>query len=1233
MSKLKEGKDESLSTVDALVFMVGSDEDASQYSKSNALQFWLYNYELNDTLTLFTKQGFYFLASTRKAQFLQPVENKEAVGSLPPVTVVVREKSDKDRANMQKFASILKEAGEVFGYFGKDSFSSDFAKSWNAILEENNIKLTVDVSTSFAHLFAKKDSTEIEQCKKAAAASVNTWSFLRKKIVDIIDQSKKVKHSRLAEDVEKAMTTVQVQQRLADNGNVESCYTPIIQSGGNFSLKLSAESNDKLIHYGTIVYSLGARYQSYCSNVSRTMLVDPSKELEENYEILLVVENAIIEALKPGAKLSDVYAVGINALKEKKPALMENLIKNNFGPKCEMIVEPNMVFVVYVGLQGLTNSEAKDEQSKTSALLLSDTVLISAFGGEFESVCCHQKYPRFLTGLEFRESSMLISPKCEMIVEPNMVFVVYVGLQGLTNSEAKDEQSKTSALLLSDTVLISAEGANEILTERAKSRLKSNVIRFKEEPETSHGDDNKENNAADVGRGKRSVLLQDQTRNKTTNEDKRKEHQKELAKRLNEAAKERLAEQTGQKDTKTIKKSNVSYKAYEKFPKEPEVDKLNIYVDRRHDSIILPIFGVPVPFHISMIKNTSQSVEGDFTYLRVNFMHPGSQIGKDSQQQFPHPLSTYVKELFNVTAYFVMEAEEREKEGAVKQDKLILSTAKGNPKLKDLFVRPNIIAKRVSGSLEAHANGFRYTSLRGDKIDVLYNNIKHAFFQPCDNEMIILLHFTLKNPVLWGKRKYQDIQFYTEVGEITTDLGKYHHMQDRDDIQSEQMEREMRKKLNQVFQNFCDKARSLRLSTFPIRKIKELVKGFRYTSLRGDKIDVLYNNIKHAFFQPCDNEMIILLHFTLKNPVLWGKRKYQDIQFYTEVGEITTDLGKYHHMQDRDDIQSEQMEREMRKKLNQVFQNFCDKVVRQTNEAFDFDSPFNELGFFGVPHRSSCTLKPTSACLVNLTEWNLRGITLCGEVFNNSNCSDFRRVHCGVMLGDREREGGGSPFNELGFFGVPHRSSCTLKPTSACLVNLTEWPPFVITLDEVEFVHFERVSFQLKNFDMVFIFKDYTRKVQMVQQIPMTSLDNVKEWLNSCDIHYSEGIQSLNWAKIMKTILDDPEDFFQNDGWNFLATDSDNEDEEEDEESEEAWTPSEEESEGEDEDEDEEESDEVTSESGKDWSDLEAEAQRADRARDRGEEERVHREKARHHGGEKRKHSSKGRGPSPKRRK
>lgn len=46
---------------------------------------------------------------------------------------------------------------------------------------------------------------------------------------------------------------------------------------------------------------------------------------------------------------------------------------------------------------------------------------------------------------------------------------------------------------------------------------------------------------------------------------------------------------------------------------------------------------------------------------------------------------------------------------------------------------------------------------------------------------------------------------------------------------------------------------------------------------------------------------------------------------------------------------------------------------------------------------------------------------------------------------------------------------------------------------------------------------------------------------SSCDIRYSEGVQSLNWTKIMKTITDDPKGFFENGGWTFLDPESDNE--------------------------------------------------------------------------------------------
>ena len=109
------------------------------------------------------------------------------------------------------------------------------------------------------------------------------------------------------------------------------------------------------------------------------------------------------------------------------------------------------------------------------------------------------------------------------------------------------------------------------------------------------------------------------------------------------------------------------------------------------------------------------------------------------------------------------------------------------------------------GVLEAHTNGFRYTSVRGDKVDILYNNIRNAFFQPCDGEMIILLHFHLKHAIMFGKKKHIDVQFFTEVGEITTDLGKHQHMHDRDDVAAEQAERELRQKLKTAFKSFCEK--------------------------------------------------------------------------------------------------------------------------------------------------------------------------------------------------------------------------------------------------------------------------------------------------------------------------------------------------------------------------------------------------------------------------------------------
>lgn len=63
--------------------------------------------------------------------------------------------------------------------------------------------------------------------------------------------------------------------RQFETGFGDWCYSPIIQSGGNYDLKSSAQTDDQRLKAGVILCSLGIRYKSYCSNVGRTFLIDP----------------------------------------------------------------------------------------------------------------------------------------------------------------------------------------------------------------------------------------------------------------------------------------------------------------------------------------------------------------------------------------------------------------------------------------------------------------------------------------------------------------------------------------------------------------------------------------------------------------------------------------------------------------------------------------------------------------------------------------------------------------------------------------------------------------------------------------------------------------------------------------------------------------------------------------------------------------------------------------------
>lgn len=288
---------------------------------------------------------------------------------------------------------------------------------------------------------------------------------------------------------------------------------------------------------------------------------------------------------------------------------------------------------------------------------------------------------------------------------------------------------------------------------------------------------------------------------------------------------------------KKMMKQIKSYPTSSHIPRDLQLGK--IHIDMKNDTVILPIGKTMVPFHASLIKSASKTETAPYSFLRINFNIPLTGLNNLAYNDLGLNQPLFVKELSfksrdgkNYTNLAnsikslikkvkLKEKEEKERESIVASENLVLLKGK-KIQLNDVIIRPNITSKRTNGTLEAHQNGFRYVSNKSESIDIIYKNIKHAFFQPCENELVVLIHFHLKNPIMIGKKKSNDVQFIREAGIQIDDLDIRRRGNDYEEYENELREQQNKKKINEEFNRFTLAVEELNVLSFDI-PIKDIM--------------------------------------------------------------------------------------------------------------------------------------------------------------------------------------------------------------------------------------------------------------------------------------------------------------------------------------------------------------------------------------------------------------------------
>lgn len=665
-----------------------------------------------------------------------------------------------------KETDIAKEVCEFIG-------SSKVAITNNLENEDNKDKIS-SLSTSNAQkevedILIVHEKTEQTRCRNAGKIADRALrKILEKNLQSILNDHEPMDCDEFSHSIISDINKPDLVNLHFSPSDVSPAFSPVIQCGHNISVEFPPENVGSIppnVLNTAVSATIGIRFKSYVGVIGRTYFINPTKEQEQAYKSVVNAREQCFNAIKYGAKYSDIY----------------NEFKKNL------------------------DSEYQDYAPES----------IGTF-----------------TGVQISSEYHQITANSEEEVKPNTMLVLIFGLKGLPLKSEDPSMDDQFSFQITDTFQIGE-------TEEEIKPLSNSEIKFEDVTYELDTTDSKK--------------IKEELLNDKTNMAERTRHHNQTSTQKVDEETSKIYEELHQRSRKIREKTDdgtgpeivqVSYKS------EKEVHKLKGYAnqisvtDENTKTVFLPIYGTLVPFHVSRIKQATEEdidVDDKMSYLKIKFETPkidAKNIDPNDiyiqEAQFitrgTKKFTGVAKKIRDLMAQHKLELKkQKDQKGLFRTSEKPERLENNFPRIggSNLHIRPVLNGKKSVGNLEAHKNHFRFRSTMGDNVIIYYSNIRLAVLQRSHKETITLIHFYLERPIPINNKPTLNITFYKQVVESALDTNvRSSSMTDQGEMQEEERENRIRKKINDDFSEFCkavntlgDTYKSIKKFERPIRRL------------------------------------------------------------------------------------------------------------------------------------------------------------------------------------------------------------------------------------------------------------------------------------------------------------------------------------------------------------------------------------------------------------------------------